>query len=153
MLKAPKQGFTLLEIMIVVTIIGILVALVFPLFSKIKISSQNSALANDLRCFSSMIEFYATDSGDYPEPVESGSLPPDLSGYITSGQWNARPSIGGMWDLVYESGTIISAVGVRGFSVDDEQLRVFDEKYDDASLSTGLYRKIGGGGFFRIIAE
>jgi prepilin-type N-terminal cleavage/methylation domain-containing protein len=44
-----KQGFTLVEIMIVVAIIGLLAAIAIPSFVKARNTSQQSACINNLR--------------------------------------------------------------------------------------------------------
>lgn len=44
---SAKQGFTLIEIMIVVVIIGLLAAMAIPAFQKVRENSINSAMDND----------------------------------------------------------------------------------------------------------
>jgi prepilin-type N-terminal cleavage/methylation domain-containing protein len=46
---AKKQGFTLVEIMIVVAIIGLLAAIAIPNFVKARTTSQQNACINNLR--------------------------------------------------------------------------------------------------------
>jgi len=47
--NTSKKGFTLVEIMIVVVIIGLLAAMAIPAFRKIRESSRSSAMDNDAR--------------------------------------------------------------------------------------------------------
>lgn len=47
--KTKKKGFTLVEIMIVVVIIGLLAAMAVPAFQKVRENSQSKAITNNLR--------------------------------------------------------------------------------------------------------
>ena len=48
-MKQMKQGFTLVEIMIVVAIIGLLASIAIPSFMKARTQSQQNACINNLR--------------------------------------------------------------------------------------------------------
>lgn len=60
--KASK-GFTLVEIMIVVVIIGLLAAMAIPAFQKVRASSQDKAVLNNLRQLSSAADQYFLEKG------------------------------------------------------------------------------------------
>lgn len=53
-----KRGFTLVEILIVVVILGILAAIVIPQFSKASTEAKESSLVSDLQTIRSQIELY-----------------------------------------------------------------------------------------------
>ena len=148
-----KSGFTLVEIMVVVVIIGLLAALAIPAFSKARQSSQNSRLASDLRLYAGAVETFTLENGEFPEDSNSGAIPAGLSPYIHSSQWNEGPSIGGVWDVEKDSMGIVSAIGVHGFTVPLQQLADFDRKYDDGDLTTGNYRRLATDRYYLVVAE
>jgi type IV pilus assembly protein PilA len=58
-----KKGFTLVEIMIVVVIIGLLAAMAIPAFQKVRATSQEKAITNNLRQIGSAAQQYFLEEG------------------------------------------------------------------------------------------
>ena len=56
--NTSKKGFTLVEIMIVVVIIGLLAAMAIPAFQKVRQESRESAIENDARQLASAAQQY-----------------------------------------------------------------------------------------------
>ena len=61
--KNQKKGFTLVEIMIVVVIIGLLAAMAIPAFQKVRTTSQEKAITNNLRQLASGADQYFLEEG------------------------------------------------------------------------------------------
>jgi len=74
-----RSGFTLVEILIVVVILGILAAIVIPQFTEASTEAKTSSLMSDLQTVRSQIELYKIQHGD--------ALPgdTDADGAINSG--------------------------------------------------------------------
>lgn len=147
------SGFTLVEIMIVIMIIGLLASLAFPGFDSARRNAQNAKLVNDFRIYGGAVSMFSIANGEYPADSSSGVVPPGFEDYISVGTWNNGPSIGGVWDMELDSYGIISAVGVHRFTVSLDQLVQLDEQYDDGDLSTGRYRRIANDRYYYIVAE
>jgi type IV pilus assembly protein PilA len=58
-----RKGFTLVEIMIVVVIIGLLAAMAIPAFKRVTASSQDKAVLNNARQLSSASDQYFLENG------------------------------------------------------------------------------------------
>ena len=75
-----KKGFTLLELMIVISIISILVTLAQPMFRTAVKKSKEAALRENLFNIRNVLDQYYADNGSYPSSLD------DLvtKGYIRS---------------------------------------------------------------------
>jgi general secretion pathway protein G len=77
-----EQGFTLLELLVVMTIIGILAAVAIPALRDSPQRAREAALREDLFTFRSTIDQFHGDKGYYP---------PDLQTLVTEGYLRRIP--------------------------------------------------------------
>jgi prepilin-type N-terminal cleavage/methylation domain-containing protein len=88
---AKKQGFTLVEIMIVVAIIGLLAAIAIPNFVKARTTSQQNACINNLRLIDAAKQQWALEQRKQTTdtPAASGT---DLQPYLGRGANGELPT-------------------------------------------------------------
>lgn len=108
-LQNHRRGFTLVEIMIVVVIVGLLAAMAIPAFQKVRTSSQDKAVSNNLRQLSAGAEQYYLEQG-----VSSVAFS-DLVGSNASQYVKSFPTVANeSYPAVLQEGVAITASGVAG---------------------------------------
>jgi len=90
-LHRKDEGFTLIELMIVIAIIGILAAIAIPQFSAYRTRSYNSSAQSDVRNIATGQEAYYVDASTYANNYTG--LTGTSYGYMQSG--NVTVTVGG----------------------------------------------------------
>ena len=157
---ARSRGFTLVEVMVVVAIIGILAVLAVPYMSRARMRAQNAAFVNDLRTLSdNVMEQFAIAHGDYPAEALSGVMPPEVAGYMPGRiDWSIPTPIGGLWHWEraarrgeFRDGCYAGLV-VEGPLRTSAQMAEIDSQIDDGDLNTGRFRACPSG-YIRILED
>ncbi len=140
-----SPAFTLVEIMVAVTILGLLIALAVPAFSRLRSASQNNRLISDLRTFAQAFDSYSATNGNWPTTTAVGVLPAGMTGEFRTSDWLIElNSVGGRWAWDRDANGFRAAIAIVGVTVPDSQMEDVDAKIDDGNLSTGNFRKIDG---------
>ncbi|MFI5357673.1 MAG: prepilin-type N-terminal cleavage/methylation domain-containing protein [Opitutales bacterium] len=105
--RSIPKGFTLVEIMIVVVIIGLLAAMAIPAFQKVRQSSQDKAVFNNARQLSAAADQYFLENGVSTVPITYlvGS-----ANYVKA----LNKVAGEGYPLFYTQGITITITGVAG---------------------------------------
>ena len=69
--RRAASGFTLLELIVVVAVIGILATIALPALKNIPRRAAESVLKNDLRAMRDVIDQFYADHGHYPPGLEA----------------------------------------------------------------------------------
>lgn len=147
-----ESGFTLVEIMTVVVIIGLLASIALPAFSLSRKTAIANRVAEDLRTFTDAFEIYATENGSYPADMGPGSLPSVMNDYLRKSVFEAKTPAGGNYD--WDNGQFGTTAGVSVFSptVELEVLQKVDTILDDGNLAAGRFRSRAAG-YIYVIEE
>jgi prepilin-type N-terminal cleavage/methylation domain-containing protein len=65
-LKKRSQGFTIVELLIVIVVIGILALLVITTYSGIQAKARNSKRSSDMKSLQTQLEAFFSQNGYYP---------------------------------------------------------------------------------------
>ena len=79
MMIRKRRGFTLIELLVVIAIIGILAAMVFPVFARARESARKAVCLSNVKNIALAIQMYLADNNDTMPP---GELRPEVLEYF-----------------------------------------------------------------------
>jgi len=143
------RGFTLLEIMVVVLMIGILLAMAIPGFKAVRERARISTFTSDFRAVKEAVNRFNLSEGYYP--LSGGAIEPEFFDYMRQDVITETTVIGGNWN--FDDSTAIFAIGIVGYEVEDDIVERIDSAVDDGILTTGSMTKTSDGEFYFVIEE
>ncbi len=142
-----RHGYTLVEIMVVVVIIGLLAAIAIPAFKRVQERSAASRIANDLRQYAEAIQRYNLENGQWPPSGAVGTIPVGLESYLPAGFTNPSP-IGGQYSW---SGLPTLAIRLTGATPNPAVMTRVDAILDDGNLSMGDFQQMMTPGSYHLL--
>ena len=99
-MHTTKSGFTIVELLIVIAIIGILAAVTLVTYSGTQVRARDARRTHDMVAIMEALELYRFDHGTYPpsngqdSPNSSSDVP---SGYVYSSAYGYSYATNGSW--------------------------------------------------------
>ncbi|MBA3962086.1 MAG: type II secretion system protein [Chthoniobacterales bacterium] len=146
------SAFTLVEIMIVVSIIALLAVIAVPSFLRARQRAQNARFANSVRVLNSAFLLYAIENKTYPANTAIGVLPAGMDSYLgPTMDFTGTTPIGGKWDWANRKTGSYIGVCVVNPTADTTQLQAIDAAIDDGDLSQGNFFMVSAGRYISIV--
>ena len=109
MVMHRRRGFTLIELLVVIAIIGILAAMLFPVFARARESARKTQCLANVKNIAIGIQMYLTDYDRFPPKEHAAATQSTSSG--TSPARTATPSRTAIRQTIQSHGAMMGGRG------------------------------------------
>ena len=156
--RESQSGFTLIEILVVVLVIGIIASIAVTAYTRQIDKARVAATAGDLKTFHTGFLSYATDRNQFP-PDSHLQAPyhlPNGAGvepYLPVRRWAGETPLGGFYNWEGPNNYPYAGISLFEATAEPSVMAMLDERIDDGDLSTGIFRITPNSRYTYIIAE
>jgi len=145
-----QSGFTLLELMIVVSIIGVLANVALPAYKDYTLRARLTEMVLRLDNIADRVRLYRQETGIYP--ADTHIIPPAKVG-IPDEVWYKDTMLGGNFNWEGPDNYPYAGISIFGATAPEEDIRIFDKIVDNGDLTSGIFRETPNGRYTYIIEE
>jgi len=154
--QRTRGGFTLVEILIVVVILGVLAAIVVPQAANAMGDVRQTSFARQVQLFTDAAVMHRSQTGFWIGDGGSGTIPAGLEDYINPEDWENGTPIDGSWDSEARPDFDITlGIGVHfqdsATLKDAAYMTGVDAIFDDGDLTTGAFQQFTTDRFYFIV--
>lgn len=155
-MNGSRTGFTLVEILVVVVVLGILAAMVVPKFASASTDTRVVAAGEDILRLAQAFENFHSDKGYWPDSAAPGITPPELKQYFLKVESPFLKTCPINGTYVFSNNKNLKTVfiqirpGQQSKSPSIVDAQALDAMIDDGVLNTGRFRSSLDGYAYRV---
>ena len=136
-----SAGFTLIELMVVIVIIGLLVGVTAPGYTRFVRNAKCARTVSEMRSLSSAFVAYQAVFGDLP-PDSHLTLPPGMDQFINPAIWANGTPICGTYNWEGPDTYGYAALSIFNSPEPQETFEILDSLIDDGDLGLGRFQML-----------